>query len=150
MSLGHAISMKRICMVGVGLLVLGTWALSGWAADDTLTDDEMVIKRERGHRLLLPKDWPIDEKGAQVTPVSVETYLSMKFGQVRERFASTDQHLEVLNRRVQQLEEERKALLIRLQRLEEHAAQQDQQEHEAKAQTSDTQEVTHGDATQVR
>lgn len=90
-----------------------------WADKQTLTDDEVVVKTEGSHRLLLPKDWPIEQRDGQVGPVPIETYLSMKFGQVREKFTATDQRLAALEQRVQQLEEDRKALLIRMQRLEE-------------------------------
>ena len=91
-----------------------------WADEQTLTDDEVVVKTEGSHRLLLPKDWPIEQRDGQVGPVPIEAYLSMKFGQVREKFTATEQRVAALEQRVQQLEEDRKTLLIRLQRLEDH------------------------------
>lgn len=108
-------------LMGAMTAACAACCVAGVRADEqTLTDDEVVVKTEGSHRLLLPKDWPIEQRDGQVGPVPIEAYLSMKFGQVREKFTATEQRIAALEQRVQQLEEDRKVLLIRLQRLEEY------------------------------
>lgn len=87
--------------------------------EDAITDDEVVIRQADGHNLLLPRDWPVEHKNGVVSPVSVEQYLSMKFDQVRERFAQTDQRFDQLSRRLEQVELEQKLAQKRLRILEE-------------------------------
>ena len=103
------------------------------AKEEPMTDDEVVVKTEGAHRLLLPKDWPVEEKDGRIGPVPIEEYLSMKFGQVKEKFSDTEHQIGALEQRLQQLEADHKVLQKRLRLLEERA-------HE--------QEVTHGDTTE--
>lgn len=120
----------------------GLWAPHGWAqdpaAEGTLTDDEMAIRNEGAHRFRLPKDWPVERRDGHVSPVNVETYLSMKFGQVKRKFGDTDQRLKTLEQRIAQLEQANKDLLkwFRLFEAKDQAAQPPQ-------------EVSHGDEAQV-
>ena len=59
---------------------------------------------------MLPKDWPVKREHGVVSPIPIEQYLSMKFGQVREKTLTIDQRLDVLEQRIQHLEEDNKAL----------------------------------------
>ena len=106
--------------------------------EDVLTDDQMTIKNDTGHHLLVPNDWPIEHRGSIISPVSVDQYLSMKFGQVKEKFGETDRRLDALERQLKQSDEDRKTLQARLRILEE-----DERQRTAK-------EVTHGDTTETR
>ena len=84
-----------------------------------MTDDEVVVKTEGAHHLLLPKDWPVEQKDGRVAPVAIEEYLSLKFGQVKEKFNDTEQSLAVLAQQITRLEQENKALVKRIRLLEE-------------------------------
>ena len=114
-------SMGWVAMDSVWLtivLLLSMGARSGWADEDYLTDDELVIRTEGAHQLFLPKDWPVEDRETLLVPVPVESYLSMKFGQVRAQFKATKLHLESIDRRLRELEQVHKLLQIRLRSLE--------------------------------
>ena len=83
-----------------------------------MTDDEVVVRTEGAHRLLLPKDWPVEERDGRIVQASLVDYLSMKFGQVAERLEQVTQRLEAIERRLQKLEEESKTSQMRLKLLE--------------------------------
>ena len=110
------------------------WVLAGclaaWASpcvladDDPLTDDTVTVKTEGSHRLLLPKDWPIKQQDGVIAPAPVEEYLSMKFDQVRTKFAGVDGRLDRLERQMADVSEQQKELLKGLKRLEQQAAAQ--------------------------
>ena len=100
-----------------GVLFLGA-ALAA-AEDATLTDDTLTVRTEGAHRLLLPNDWPVEYKDGLVSPVSIEQYLSMKFGQVAGRLEEVNRRLASADQRLAALEEQQKILQIRLKRLEE-------------------------------
>ena len=113
--------MGRVAMDLVWLaivLALSMGARSGWADEDYLTDDELVIRTEGAHQLLLPKDWPVEDRETLLVPVPVESYLSMKFSQVRAQFKATQRQLESIDRRLRELEQAHKSLQIRLRSLE--------------------------------
>ena len=99
-----------------------------------MTDDEVIVKTEGAHHLLLPKDWPVEQKDGRVAPIAIEEYLSLKFGQVKEKFNDTEQSLAALAQRITQLEQGNKALVKRIRVLEEHL---------------NTEEVTDGHSTQT-
>ena len=107
-------------------------APSLWAKNGPLTDDEVTVRTEGAHHLLLPKDWPVEQKDGRIAPAPIEEYLSMKFNQVKEAFTETDRRLAALEQRIEALERDHKALQKRLRVLEERAQQQ---------------EVTNGDTT---
>ncbi len=128
-------------MIVVGLLA----ALPrGWAKDDSttmsskseFTDDQVTVRLEGAHHLLLPKDWPVSQRDGLLSPAPIEAYLSMKFGQVREKFRDTDQRLGAIEQRLDRLEQDQKNLLKGLRLVED------------RLQAAQPQEVTHGDATQ--
>ena len=105
-----------------------SWLLmagGGWAAEQGgLTDDEVVVKTEGAHRLLLPKDWPVERReDGVIAPASLEEYLSLKFDQVREEFHRANRRIEALERRVEALEQERKTTDQRLRWLEDQLRQ---------------------------
>ena len=54
--------------------------------NNPFTDDDVVIQRRGGVNLLLPRDWPVEERHGVQGPVPIEEYLSMKFGQMKEKF----------------------------------------------------------------
>ena len=100
----------------------------------SLTDDQdTVVSAQGSHRLVLPKDWPVEYTNGLTAPVSIEKYLSMKFAEVEAMFGRTNQRLDGLDQRLKQLETDNKALQRRLRALEERI-----QHHE---------EVAHGDTT---
>ena len=84
-----------------------------------MTDDEVIVKTEGAHHLLLPKDWPVEQKDGRVAPIAIEEYLSLKFGQVKEKFNDTGQSLAALAQRITRLEQEHKTLVKRIRLLEE-------------------------------
>ena len=111
-------------------------AHGGWAAEQGgprpagderrggLTDDEVVVKTEGSHRLLLPKDWPVERReDGVIAPASLEEYLSLKFDQVREEFQRANRRIEAMERRVEALEQERKTTDQRLRWLEDQLRQ---------------------------
>ena len=124
--------MKLLSALGM-LVALGTSAPDGLAKDEPLTDDKVVVKTEGAHRLLLPKDWPVEHKDGQLSPIPLEEYLSMKFGQVKEKFSEEDERIAELTRRLEQLEQDQTAVQKRLRMIEQRLAEQ---------------EVPHGDTTQ--
>lgn len=90
------------------------------AEDGGLTDSEVVVKTEGPHRLLLPRDWPVEHKDGRIAPVSIETYLSMKFEQVGQALERLDRRLAALDARLQAAEAGQHSQDLRLQLLEEH------------------------------
>ena len=112
------------------------YAVPSLAKDQPLSDDEVVIRTEGAHRLLLPKDWPVEHKDGRIAPAPIEEYLSMKFDQVKEAFTETDRHFAALEQRLDLLERDNQILQKRLRVLEGRA------EH--------NKEVTDGHAPQTR
>ena len=104
----------------ISLLWLVPAVPQAFAKDDPMTDDDVVIKNDDGSaRLLLPKDWPVEHAHGIISPVPTEQYLSMKFGQVRDRFQQTDAQLDALEQRLATLEQEHKALQLQVRLFEE-------------------------------
>ena len=101
----------------VGWMLLGAMLavalVSVGAEEDPLTDDEVVVRTEGAHRLLLPKDWPVQQRDGRFSPVPIEEYLSMKFGQVATKFDQFERRLSELEHQLQRLEEEGKTLQMR-------------------------------------
>jgi hypothetical protein len=96
-----------------------TWSASTVAEDQALTDDKVVMRTEGAPRLLLPKDWPVEEEeDGRIVPASLVEYLSMKFDQVAATFDRVTQRLDALERRLQKLEEDQKTAHLRLRWLE--------------------------------
>jgi len=106
------------------LLMLSARVPSSWAKENPLTDDEVVVRTEGAHRLLLPKDWPVEHKDGVIAPIPLEEYLSLKFDQVSGAFEDTNRRLDALQRRVEQLEDAQKVLQTRLRLLEERKTEQ--------------------------
>ncbi len=98
-------------------------ACAAEAPEAVLTDEHMTVRVEANHHLLLPQDWPIQQKDGQLGPVPVEAYLSMKFGQVRGKFEAGEGRVAALEERVRMLEAERQTIIIRVKTLEEQVAQ---------------------------
>src|SRR3989338_4027811 len=88
------------------------------AEEQALTDDEVVVRTEGAHRLLLPKDWPVEEQDGRIVQAPLVDYLSMKFGQVAARLEQTTQRLGSLERRLQKVEEDLKTTQMRVKLLE--------------------------------
>ncbi|GEM_PF-2921290 len=122
--------MKRLILLSLwcAALMVSTMTASPRrlsAKINPMTDDEVVVRTDEAHRLLLPKDWPVQHQDGVVAPAPIEQYLSMKFGQVKESFAQTDQRLDALERRITQLEQDNKMLQKRLRLLEEQVQEQE-------------------------
>ena len=107
----------RCCLLSFTCCLL--CAIPGLAKDQPLTDDEVVVRTEGAHHLLLPKDWPVEQKDGRIAPAPIEEYLSMKFDQVKEVFTETDRRLAALEQRFERLEQEHTMLQKRLRVLEE-------------------------------
>lgn len=107
--------LKRLLVGTAALLAIGTIAL---ADDPVLTDDEVIVRTEGAHRLLLPKDWPVEERDGRVVQASLIDYLSMKFGQVAARLEQVTQRLESIERRLQKAEDDLKTTQMRMKLLE--------------------------------
>lgn len=100
---------------------LGVCAPCGWAKDSALTDDTVAVRTEGSRHLLLPKDWPVEERDGRFVPIPIEEYLSMKFGQVAAAFEERDRRLGVLAQRLRKMEQDRNVLQQRLRLLEQTA-----------------------------
>ena len=111
----------------VGVLLIGFLGVSTSVAEEAyLTEEDMVIKTEGAHRLLLPRDWPVEQRADGVlAPISIEAYLSKKFGQVRAQFETIERQLTALERRLALLRETQGVLEIRMQVLERTVEQGD-------------------------
>ena len=112
----------------IGSTALLAFGVGVAAEDRRLTDDEVVVRTEGAHRLLLPKDWPVEEQEGRFAPIPIEEYLSMKFSQVGATFDQITQRLDVLERRLQKLEEDHKTSQVRLRLLEAAQREAGQQE----------------------
>ncbi len=120
--LGLLILIGSTMVMGVRLV----WAAEPNTKDEPMTDEEVVVKTEGGtHRLMLPKDWPVEETPGLVRPAPIEIYLSMKFHQVKDAVTALDRRLDALEQRVTQLETDQKTAQKRLQQLEERVKQQE-------------------------
>lgn len=109
-------SRLRWLVLGIGVLLA---VCAGVRAEEpVLTDDEVVVRTEGAHRLLLPKDWPVEEQDGRIVQASLVDYLSMKFGQVAARLEQATGRLESIERRLQQLEDTQKTTQMRLRLLE--------------------------------
>ena len=118
-------------LVIVGIVLLGC-PLVAAAEEKQLTDDEVVVRTEGAHHVLLPKDWPVEERDGRLAPVSVDAYLGMKFDQVAATFDRITQRLDALDHRLQQLEDTQKTLLMRLRLLENAPLEPTHQEQEGR------------------
>ncbi len=97
-------------------LALGAWPAS---AEDPLRDDELVVRQEGAHRLLLPKDWPVEHReDGVIQPVPVEQYLTLKFGRVADALDDVEQRLTRLEEALARLDAVDQALAQRLHALE--------------------------------
>jgi hypothetical protein len=102
----------------IGSAVLLAVSAKALAEEPMLTDDEVVVRAEGAHRLLLPKDWPVEEKDGRFIPASLTDYLSMKFGQVAARLEQVTQRLEAIERKLQKVEDDLKTTQMRVKLLE--------------------------------
>jgi len=103
----------------LALVVLWTvFAPLASSEEATLSDDTVTVRTEGAHRLLLPKDWPVEQKDGLLNPVPIEQYLSMKFSQVASRLEELIQRLDAMNQRLRSVEETQKVLQARLRTLE--------------------------------
>ena len=108
---------------GLKRLLVGTAALLAASAttladEPVLTDDEVVVRTEGPHRLLLPKDWPVEEQDGRIVQAPLVDYLSMKFGQVAARLEQVTGRLEAIERRLGKVEENLKTTQMRVKLLE--------------------------------
>ena len=118
-------------LVVVGIALLGS-PLVAAAEEKELTDDEVVVRTEGAHRLLLPKDWPVEEQEGRFVPIPIEKYLGMKFDQVAATFDRITQRLDALDHRLQQLEDTQKTVLMRVRLLENAPREPTPQEQEGR------------------
>lgn len=88
------------------------------AEDATLSDDTVTVRTEGAHRLLLPNDWPVEQKDGLVNPVPVEQYLGMKFERVASRLDEIMQRMAAMDQRLRHVEEAQTTLQARLRALE--------------------------------
>ena len=61
---------------------------AGWALISPMgayADDEASVKTEKGLRFAVPEDWPIEEHGGALAPISVEEYVARKFKAIETR-----------------------------------------------------------------
>ena len=114
--------------ITIGSAALLAYSVGVAAKDNPLTDDEVVVRTEGAHRLLLPKDWPVEEQEGRLAPIPIEGYLNMKFSQVAAAFDQITQRLDALERRLQKLEEDHKTSQVRLRLLEAAQREAGQQE----------------------
>ena len=117
--------MRLVYHCGVAGLIFAACVPWAWAAEDPLTDGDVEVRREGAHRLRLPKDWPVEQEDGVIAPATLEEYLSLKFGQIKEKFGSTDRRLEALEQRLETLENDQNHLRQRLERLERAAEQKE-------------------------
>src|SRR3989338_5142393 len=108
---------------GLKRLLVGTAALLAASAttladEPVLTDDEVVVRTEGAHRLLLPKDWPVEEQDGRIVQAPLVDYLSMKFDQVAARLEQTSGRLESIGRRLRKVEDDLKTTQMRVKLLE--------------------------------
>ena len=124
---------RHICAVAVVM----AWAPVGWSEERSSasrSDDDLMVQEEGGVRTLSLRDWPASRANGVIRPVSLEEYLSLKFGQVRDRFKEGEERLDALNRQLRRVEAEQDAVQKRLLAVEQA--------------THPPQEVTHGRATE--
>lgn len=112
--------MRRAALLAAALLLgrCGAAAAADEPQDTGLTDSDVVVKTEGPHRLLLPRDWPVEHKDGRIAPVSMETYLSMKFEQVSAALKQLDRRIEALEARLRAAEEAQRSQDVRLKLLE--------------------------------
>ena len=48
------------------------------------------VRTIKGIRFNVPEDWPIEERGGALGPIPVEEYVTLKFGQIGERFKTIE------------------------------------------------------------
>ncbi len=54
-------------------------------SSDSYAEEKMSFKTQKGLNFAVPEDWPIEEHGGALAPISVEEYVSRKFKAVEER-----------------------------------------------------------------
>ena len=76
------------------------------AQDDTsaVAKVERSVVTRNGLRFNVPADWPIEQHGSAVGPISVEDYIVRKFKLMQSRMEADEQRLGVLERRLKALE----------------------------------------------
>ena len=105
------------------LLLVAVAAPAAGESNGGLTDSEVVVKTDGPHRLLLPRDWPIEHKDGRIAPVSIEIYMSMKFEQVGKVLERLDRRVAALEAGMVAAQEVQRAQALRLKLLEESAQQ---------------------------
>lgn len=48
------------------------------------------VRTIKGIQFNVPEDWPIEERGGALGPIPVEEYVTLKFGQIEERFKTLE------------------------------------------------------------
>lgn len=118
----------RVALVCLGLTLSAALPLLAESSRDSkeiLTDESVAVRTEGTHQLLLPKDWPVQQKDGHIAPAPIEEYMSMKFGQVRARFSQADDRMGLLERQIAALEKGQHELLRGLKALEERLQQKE-------------------------
>ena len=98
---------------------------------DAPKDGDLVVTTAGNIRYISLKDWPARRKNGVISPVPMEEYLSMKFGQLREQLAAVNQRFQALEQKMKQFEESQTQLQAQVTQVKEDAAP--------------TKEVSHGD-----
>lgn len=105
------------------LLVLAAAVGVGAEGDARPAEGEgLTVTRKGGTRFLSLSDWPVTEKGGVMTVATLEEYLSLKFGQIRDRFEASNQRLEALERLLQAIQAKQEACSHAVQDLEQRIA----------------------------
>ena len=113
------------------------WAEEKSATTESPKETDLVVTTKGNMRYLSLKDWPVKRKDGIAAPVSLEEYLSMKFGQLRDAFTATNQRLGALEQKLKQLEESHTQLQAQVSLLQQEAPAPEKEKEE-----------THGDTTQ--
>ena len=76
--------------------LISAWLVApgpAWADEPSSTDNEVVVRRERGLNFKMPADWPIEERSGVVAPIPIEEYISRKFAVVSKQLSALERRL---------------------------------------------------------
>ena len=95
----------------------------GVAEEKRSSENDLVVTQEGGIQFLSIRDWPVRREQGVVRPATIEEYLSMKFGQMADRFEKMEARLKAAEQRMEQMDAERGALQQRMTVLEQSLQQ---------------------------
>lgn len=95
----------------VGVILYSIYAVAFAAKNkDKNTDEDLIVRTEKGLRFKLPKDWPVEKRGGAIGPIPIEEYVALKFDKVNTQLQKIEQSIADLSIDIQELKKLKKEI----------------------------------------